>query len=557
MVRTVPVYDPPRELNLEQPSSSVQFNLRIMTKAGEVLIDFGEFGDLIAYNDSLSVESPAGSFNLKMRATLANEDLLRKIHPGMVVEIYCARNADPLTNVEAFVPEIDTPPVFQSAEDGSGLSPEFAPVDGQFASPPEPGEPDYLDLAPYLLMRGVTTAYGRSTAVSAGGGAETLLTLSGESYGKVYRDAQVLADNQAPTAIGKAMESRWKTITPGGVVSLWYAILRHWVEEFWGESTGWEARTRPIPVPPDIMARISEGSAWSALQYLSVQGVFHVFCDHTGAICWEKLPYSAKCHALIDEPLKELGSGELRNWEDLPLIEVPSWMLTTWADRISVDRLANYIRVQLNQYGGAAAGGSNLSAGQVYNMGSIRQYGGPRKMEVQYPATVGTIALEQQQLGERETRMRSFMDRCSLEIIRWYDRPVQRCMLGVMGTAAWRINTKVSITEDWHGTGAIPGEYLILSRAHSVDLQRGAWTTQLECIRDRRTRYLGIGLEPVEPDEMGTEEDQLEVPTEPDEYYWFDLNAGGIVKVDDWEALVSPLRPDCPEEETESDAAEQ
>ncbi|MDV3351741.1 hypothetical protein QGP82_23765 [Leptothoe sp. LEGE 181152] len=554
MVKTVPRYNPPTELNREQRSASIRFDIRVMTRTGEVLIDFGEFGDLISYNDALSVESPAGSFNLKMRATLANEALLKKLHPGMLIEVYCARNADPLTNVEAFVPSLGTPRVFQIQEDGSGLADEFKPVEGAVQPPPEPEEADYLDNAPYLLMRGVTTAYGRSTTVASGSGAETLLTLSGESYGKVYRDAQILVDEKAPTALGKALEVRNSTQAPWTVVPLYYGILRHWIEDFWEEPTGWEARTRPIPVPPDIMARISEGSAWSALKYLSVQGLFHMFVDHTGAICWEKLPYSAKCDALIDEPLKALGSGELRNWEDLPLIEVPSWMITTWADRISADRLANYIRVKLNEYGGAAVGGSTLHAGQVHNMGSIRQYGGPRKMEILYPASRGTIPLEQVTgLTDRDVRMRSFMDRCALEVVRWYDRPVQRCILGLRGDAVWRINTKISLKEDWASRDARPGEYYIISRAHNINLKSGQWTTQLECLRDRRTRYLGIGLKPVEPDEMGTAADGLELPTESDEYWWFDVNAQGgsnIVKIEDWQALVGPLRPVCEVMET-------
>ncbi|NER82725.1 MAG: hypothetical protein F6K42_31090, partial [Leptolyngbya sp. SIO1D8] len=91
MVRTVPYYDPPLKFSAGE-SSLIHFDLRVMTRDGEVLIDFGEFEYLLNYNDSLNVESPAGSFTLKMRHTLCNEELLKKIHPGMVVEIYCARN---------------------------------------------------------------------------------------------------------------------------------------------------------------------------------------------------------------------------------------------------------------------------------------------------------------------------------------------------------------------------------------------------------------------------------------------------------------------------------
>lgn len=560
MVKTVPYYDPPREFS-EGESSLIHFDLRVMTRDGEVLIDFGEFEYLLTYNDSLNVESPAGSFTLKMRHTLRNEEILKRIHPGLVVEIYAARNDDPLKNVGPFIPQTpeENPEVFQVTGD-SLLSEPFRSVEGEPAPPPEPGEPDYLDLAPYLLLRGVTTAYGRSSSVVSGSGAETSLTLSGESYGKVYRDASILIDRSAPTALGKELQTRLDTQQVHTVVPLYYGILRHWVEEFWGEPTGWQARTRPIPVPPDVMARVNEGAVWSTLQYLSVQGIFHLFVDHTGALVWEKLPWSGKCQTLIDQVMT-WSDHQFRNWEDLPLVDIPSSWIISWADRLSCDRMANYVRCQMTQYGGSGGSQANMDAGQVYNMGSIRQYGGPKKMEILLPSgTAPTFPFQDGDRQEGEKRLRTVMDLISLEAIRWYDRPVQRVILQVRGDSGWRIHTRGRLAEDWHYPEAEQTEYYILSRAHSINLQQGSWTTQLEMLRDRRTRYLGIGNKPVQPEEMGTALDGIVVPIEPDEYWFFDREQPelGIVKLDDYETFVRPYRdPECLlPEESEASAEE-
>lgn len=586
MVRTLKPYDPPINLNLDK-DSLIHFNLRIMTREGDVCVDFGEFADLLSYNDTLSVESPAGSWNLKMRANLANEELLLKIHPGMVVEFYASRNADPLEGVEGFVaqkPE-ENPPVFQlGANNDSSLHPDYQPPEGKgYTEPPEPDWEDYLDKAPYLLMRGITTSYGRSSAVIGGGGAETTLTLSGESYGAVYRNAQVLTDTNSPTALGKSLEVRFQSQEVANVVPIFYALLRHWTEEFWGEPTGWEARTRPIPVPPDVFCRLgSEGSVWSALQYLSVQGLFQIFVDHTGAIVWEKLPYSGKCQTVIDTEYLKWNDTPLRNWEDLPLVQLPSWQIQSWADRYSCDRLANYVRCNMQAQMGGGGGETNMDAGQCFNMGSIRQYGGPKKLEVAIPARLantGNVAVD----TERDQRVATFMDLVALEVIRWYDRPQQRISLSVRGDAGWKINTRVEVTENWSNPEAIPGEYLILSRAHSINVVAGSWTTQLDGVRDRRTRYLGagdlridrdeLGQEPVEatdkPDSTvartsGTVSDSEELkefvsPIEADEYWWFERKAAAtITKIgtaDDYNALIAPwLPPDCEVTPDEPDA---
>lgn len=607
MVKTLPPYDPPNlrpdtqgeEPQEESRSGLIRFNIRVMTRKGEVLIDFGEFKDLLAYNDSLSIESPAGSFTLKMRATLCNEELLKKIHPGSVIEVYCARNDDPLKEVEAFTPQVENPPVFEATGEAAGIADQYKPVNGAPQPPPAPEEPDYLDKAPYLLLRGITTSYGRSSAVMEGGGGETTLTLSGESYGKIYRDAQVLVDSQAPVSLGTSLEATLvrlfaqDTLT---VVPLYYGILRHWVEEFWGKVTGWEARTRPIPVQPEIFARIQpESSAWNALQSLSVQGLFHMFTDHTGAICWEKIPYSGKCQALIDQHMTWSEGYEFRNWENLQLLKIPSWQIQAWGDRLSCDRMANFVRCQASTFGGAGAQGSNLLAGQCYNMGSIRQYGGPRKMEIQIPANLipgrlGDLTLppEAGQAAEGEQRLNTFMDLVALETIRWYDRPVQRVMLSVRGDAAWRINTRVAVVEDWHCPEAEPGEYYVISRGHSINLQQGSWSTQIEAVRDRRTRYLGAGMaverEEVKPQEIdsasfpATGDDWNDgqfadgeltvepltlannptpVPIEADEFYFFDRLGAEVKKIEDLDEFVKQwVNPECLVEEGAEPAEE-
>lgn len=557
MVRTVGRYAP-AGMGTSPVETIVRFDLRIMTRKGETVVDFGEFKDLLSYNDNLGVDAPAGSWNLKMRARLDNENLLKKIHPGMVIEVYASRNQeDPLTNVEAFQPQTDNPPVFQlGGGDAASLNPLYAPNESGFTTPPAPDWEDYLDKAPYLLMRGITSAYGRTSAVMGGAGGETTLTLSGETYGAIYRNAQVLTDANSPTALGRSLEVRFQTADVNTVVPIYYGILRHWVEQFWKDDdglgeTGWEARTRPIPIPPDVFARIpADGSVWSALESVSIPGVFQMFVDHTGAICWEKLPYSGKDQTVIDtDYLKWRPDEPLRNWEDLPFVQCPSLFIIAWSDRLSCDRLANYVRCHLQGQMGAGAGDTNMDAGQVYNLGSIQQYGGPRKLELAVPARLTKTDSLEAASQERELRVSRFMDLVALEVIRWYDRPIQRVSLNVRGEPGWRINTVVEITENWHNPEAVPGQYLILSRSHSIDLSSGSWTTQLDCIRDRRTRYLGAGLTqerdrvgnpdaPADPEAAGPVSSDEELkefisPIEPDFYYWYDRKNGAIAKIGD------------------------
>ncbi|MCD8487895.1 MAG: M23 family metallopeptidase [Desertifilum sp.] len=108
MVRTITPYSPISEFSDISPGETphpggkglINFDCRILSRSGEVLIDFGEFKDLISYRDTLSAEGASGSFTLKMRALLTNEELLSKIHPGCVIEVYCARNDDPIKGAD-------------------------------------------------------------------------------------------------------------------------------------------------------------------------------------------------------------------------------------------------------------------------------------------------------------------------------------------------------------------------------------------------------------------------------------------------------------------------
>lgn len=715
MVLTIPAYKPITKISDLPPggqahpagSGSIEFKLRVLTRYGEVVIDFDQFGDLISYQDSLSTEGVGGNWTIKMKASLCNEELLKKVHPGYTVEIYCARNDDPLIGViadpsqikridttpdlpdiatvqttvpaataatggdasvlsgagtsqptsafakgflgvnndrqkyllavtaiaegkandaqsqldtavsmgnrlqsgkwgnsidkvilapgqfeatwrwgfdgvkdeqsaisalqrargygagsakkelDAFLAASNNPAQIKSAvqhvrgaTDYRGPSPvtvkhagdyqrnnsdnfyippgdssasvsqaeaaKFQQAAGQYVggvtpapatqiTPKEgeapaqtttqtqiqaqgdvigpevkPIEDPYLDKCPHLLMRGVITDYGRSSDK------ETLLSITGESYGKIYKDAFVLADNKAPELASQSTEVRLMTQVPLGVSLIYYQLLRNWVEQFWGTPTGYEARTRPIPFPPNYLTRINnEGSVWSSLQFLAIEGFFHIFVDHTGAIVWEKLPWSAKDQALI--------TG--RNWEDLQLLECPSWKILSWSDRISEQGVVNFVRCVPTQQGVIGGQGQYSYVGLVYNVGSIRQYGGPTKRELQFP--IGDSRDQyytSAPLRKQKATNQSFVDLCALESIRWYDRPVQRVQLTVRGESAWRINTRLAITEDWHCVDAKPGEYYISSRSHSINVAQGNWTTSLDLVRDRRTRYLGIGV---------------------------------------------------------------
>lgn len=339
----------------------------------------------------------------------------------------------------------------------------------------QPIDDPYLDKCPYLLMRGVITDYGRDTS------SNSVLTLSGAGYGKIYEDCQVLTDITSPELQARSLEIRQVLQQVSGVSIIWYRLLKQWVENFWGDPTGWEARTRQIPFPPNYLARANMGgTVWSNLKALSIDGFFHLFCDHTGAIVWEKLPWSSKEQSLING----------RNWENVPLTVVPSWTIIDWNDRLSERGIVNFLRcTQTN------AGQSTNYAASIYNIGSIRMYGGPSKRELLFPiGTQGEQYFTSEPRRKQQATVTSFLSLTALESIRWYDRPVQRCAITMRGDAFLRIATKIEITEDWHNLKAKGAEYYILGRSHSIDLANGSWTTSLDLVRDRRQRYLGIGV---------------------------------------------------------------
>lgn len=339
----------------------------------------------------------------------------------------------------------------------------------------QPIDDPYLDKCPYLLMRGVITDYGRDTS------SNSVLTLSGAGYGKIYEDCQVLTDITSPELQARSLEIRQVLQQVSGVSIIWYRLLKQWVENFWGDPTGWEARTRQIPFPPNYLARANMGgTVWSNLKALSIDGFFHLFCDHTGAIVWEKLPWSSKEQSLING----------RNWENVPLTVVPSWTIIDWNDRLSERGIVNFLRcTQTN------AGQSTNYAASIYNIGSIRMYGGPSKRELLFPiGTQGEQYFTSEPRRKQQATVTSFLSLTALESIRWYDRPVQRCAITMRGDAFLRIATKIEITEDWHNLKAKGAEYYVLGRSHSIDLANGSWTTSLDLVRDRRQRYLGIGV---------------------------------------------------------------
>lgn len=343
----------------------------------------------------------------------------------------------------------------------------------------EPQEDPYLDKCPYLLLRGVITDYGRATDNSSN------LTLTGSGYGKVYEDAVILTDATSPELASQSLEVRQQASVPLGVSYIYYRILREWVEQFWGEPNGWEARTRVIPFPPNYLTRInSDGSAWQNLKAISIDGFFSMWVDHTGAIVWEKLPWSGKDQSLI--------TG--RNWENVPLEPIPSKFIISWNDRISERGIANFIKCVGTLQGMPGANPSGLAA-YIYNQGSIRQYGGPTKKELSFPVGADSDQYyTSEPMRKQKATIMSFTSLCALECIRWYDRPVQRCGITMRGDAYLRIGMRLSVTENWHNLKAKPGEYYVVSRSHSINFENGSWTTNLELVRDRRQRYLGIGV---------------------------------------------------------------
>jgi len=367
--------------------------------------------------------------------------------------------------------------------------------------------PDYyLDKCPHLLMHGIISDYGLSEDASG----NVSLSVSGEGYGKIYSDSFILLDQNAPTSTAHALEARSMALVPTAVSYIYYQILRNWVENFWGSELDWEARTRIIPIPPNFMTRVNEGSVWSALQFLSVQGIFHQFVDHTGAICWEKLPWSSIEWSLIDG----------RNWEDLPSRDCPSWKIIDFNERLSESGTQNFVRI-VPSFQGSAGGQQPFGiAGFCYNAGSIRQYGGPHKLEIQAPMGIGadqwyTSAPRRQ----AEATANTFQDLVVLEAIRWFDRPVILASAQVRGESGWRIGTRISITDDWNNA-ATTQQWYVKGRSHSIDIKSARWVTSLDLIGDRRSRHLGIGLDA-----------GLTVPLAPDEYWAFDRNQRKVIEI--------------------------
>lgn len=400
----------------------------------------------------------------------------------------------------------------------------------------------YLDQCPHLLLHGIITDHGRSLD-----GREAQLIINGSGYGKLYRDSTVLLDIGSPTTVGRALEVRTQALTTTAVSLIYYGLLRNWVENFWGEETGWEARTREIPLPPNYLARITEGSVWSGLESITIPGFFHLFSDHTGALCWEKLPWSGRDQALIDG----------RNWEDLALLKMPSWKIINWDDRLSEQGIANFVRIIPNIQGTSGGQDETGRAAMIYNMGSIRQYSGVSKREIRVPyGTSPDQWYTSAPRREAQANFQTFADLCVLESIRWNDRPVQRSNLTLRGESCWRIHTRLEVTEDWHCANAKPGQYYVVSRSHSIDFQQGSWRTQVSLVRDRRERYLGIGVgevpiiegntTPQQPGEdfkfnrsapelpgkvAKAQREKLQVPLVPDEYYWFNRQANAVVPI--------------------------
>lgn len=90
---------PPGDIPHPATKSLINFACRILTRYGEVLVDFAELTDVLNYSDNLSVEGASGSWTLRMKANQCNERLLKSIHPGLCVEFYCSRNSSPIKNV--------------------------------------------------------------------------------------------------------------------------------------------------------------------------------------------------------------------------------------------------------------------------------------------------------------------------------------------------------------------------------------------------------------------------------------------------------------------------
>jgi murein DD-endopeptidase MepM/ murein hydrolase activator NlpD/muramidase (phage lysozyme) len=339
-----------------------------------------------------------------------------------------------------------------------------------------------LDKSPCLLMRGIICQYGRQGTTSG-----PTLTISGEDFGLVYREATVIAPTHAPELANASIEERAGMLWQEGITLTWYRLLSRYVERLnTGAITGIEARTRVLPIPHKIITKIiAEGSVWENLKRLALAGLYHCKIDHTGAIDWAKKPFSGRDQALVPG----------QSWEDVPMYDLEPWQVISIDDRYTDRAVTNYLRVSPSI--GIGVGGDTPNVGlacTAWNEGSRVQYGST-KLELQFPMGLPNAeqwyqsdALRTQQATGNTLSLLS-----SCEIIRWLDRPVQAMILTVRGDAFLRIGTRLKIAETWNNLGAKPGEYYVLSRNHSIDMESGSWTTTLDVVRDRRTRYLGIG----------------------------------------------------------------
>lgn len=180
MVLTLKAYKPlsrvsditPGGINHPAGKGEIRFACRVLTRYGQVVIDFDDFSDLISYNDSLGIEGGSGSFTIRMKANLCNEELLKRIHPGYVIEAYAARNENPLVGVvtdPSKIRRIDTTPdlsVIPSAapvavEGASGVSSGTGSLSTTQATDLTPERRAFLDVITYA--EGTSGANGYTT----------------------------------------------------------------------------------------------------------------------------------------------------------------------------------------------------------------------------------------------------------------------------------------------------------------------------------------------------------------------------------------------------------
>ncbi|AFY61181.1 hypothetical protein [Synechococcus sp. PCC 6312] len=468
-----------------------------------------------------------------MRTTLRNEALLERLRPGLILEAYACRDDDPLLvlpdrpivsdinndfdviddNKNAQRQQKETPVQNDPrvVENSFKISDQFLTGKGY-----EVKGDDYLEASPYLLIRGIISAFGRTTSVSEGS-ASTVLQITGESYGQVYQNAVVLFDTYARVSTGRAI-SLEATRFPSKPLVVYYMLLRHFVEKYWDEPTGWIARTRiPLMMPYQFAIPNQNTTVWGGVRALFPEavnglGLSVLFVDHTGAIVSEKQPFSGRDQALVDpyflaqiEGAKGQSQGQLfpdaaitkrllRNWEDLPLYELPSWQVVNWADRLTQDHLSNYVKVVSTPYSGSGAGGeqSSLPATPI-NVTSIKTYGGVRPIPLNYPLETTFYKQSAPDPFAGNDSRAAFAVSMALEVLRWTEYAIRRVQVQVRGQAHFRPHTRLRLYENWHDPSAEPKEYYVVGRTHSLDFARGGWTTILDLIQDRRDNLpLGV-----------------------------------------------------------------